>query len=154
MSIRTILFDLDGTLLPMDQDAFIHAYTHRLAAYMAPYGYDPQLLIKALWTGTGAMVKNNGAATKDALQLYIKNEDSAFAPLNPVLCGLAKVELAAGEEKTVELTVPAAAFTVVNDEGERVPDGKNFTLYGGTGQPDARTAALTGKTCVSVKIEL
>ena len=99
-------------------------------------------------------VKNNGAATKDALQLYIKNEDSAFAPLNPVLCGLTKVELAAGEETTVTIPLAAAAFTVVNDNGERVQEGKRFTLYGGTGQPDARTAALTGKTCVSLEINL
>ena len=48
MPIKTILFDLDGTLLPMDQEAFVNAYTKLLAMYMVPYGYDPQLLIKAL----------------------------------------------------------------------------------------------------------
>ena len=50
MPVKNILFDLDGTLLPMDQERFAHSYTKRLAAYMAPYGYDPELLIKALWT--------------------------------------------------------------------------------------------------------
>ena len=67
MAIHTILFDLDGTLLPMDQDAFIQAYSRRLTAYMAPHGYDPQLFVKALWTGTGAMAKNNGSATNEAV---------------------------------------------------------------------------------------
>ena len=66
MPIKTILFDLDGTLLPMDQEAFVNAYTKLLAMYMVPYGYDPQLLIKALWTGTGAMVKNDGTHPNEA----------------------------------------------------------------------------------------
>lgn len=31
MSIKAVLFDLDGTLLPMDQDVFVKAYFGRLA---------------------------------------------------------------------------------------------------------------------------
>ena len=31
MSIKAVLFDLDGTLLPMDQDAFIKAYLGGMA---------------------------------------------------------------------------------------------------------------------------
>ncbi len=58
--IKTILFDLDGALLPMEQDDFLKAYMGGLARKMAPYGYEPQSLIKAIWTGTGAMVQNDG----------------------------------------------------------------------------------------------
>ena len=65
MSIKTVLFDLDGTLLPMDQEAFVKAYTERLAAYMLPHGYDPETLIRFLWLGTGAMVKNDGKRTNE-----------------------------------------------------------------------------------------
>ena len=65
MSIRYILFDLDGTLLPMDQDVFIKAYFSRLAAKLAPHGYDPEKLIKAIWGGTAAMVKNDGSVTNE-----------------------------------------------------------------------------------------
>ena len=36
MPIKTIFFDLDGTLLPMDQEAFVKIYTKGLAAHMAP----------------------------------------------------------------------------------------------------------------------
>lgn len=32
MAIRYILFDLDGTLLPMDQELFVKAYLKGLAA--------------------------------------------------------------------------------------------------------------------------
>lgn len=66
MSIRYILFDLDGTLLPMDQDKFIQAYFGRLAAKLAPHGYEPKKLIEAIWGGTAAMVKNDGSITNEA----------------------------------------------------------------------------------------
>ena len=65
MAIKAVLFDLDGTLLPMDQDEFIKTYMSRLAKYMAPYVYDPDLLLKGLWMGTGAMVKNDGRKTNE-----------------------------------------------------------------------------------------
>lgn len=59
--IKTILFDLDGTLLPMDQDVFIEAYMRTLSKKMLPYGYDPQLLVKSIWKGTEAMIRNDGS---------------------------------------------------------------------------------------------
>lgn len=65
--ITTILFDLDGTLLPMDQDVFVNSYLKRMAARLAPHGYDPKLLTKAIWDGTGAMVKNDGLQGNDSV---------------------------------------------------------------------------------------
>lgn len=47
MAITTILFDLDGTLLPMDQDVFVTSYFKLLAKKLMPYGYsDPEKLFK------------------------------------------------------------------------------------------------------------
>lgn len=63
--IKTILFDLDGTLLPMDQDKFVKSYLGRMAQKMAPHGYEPDTLVKAIWKGTGAMVQNDGSATNE-----------------------------------------------------------------------------------------
>lgn len=63
--ITTILFDLDGTLLPMDQDTFLNAYLGGLAAKMVPHGYDAKLMVKGVWNGTEAMVKNDGSARND-----------------------------------------------------------------------------------------
>lgn len=63
--ITTILFDLDGTLLPMDQDKFVQSYLGRMANKLAPHGYDPDLLVKGIWRGTGAMVKNDGSNTNE-----------------------------------------------------------------------------------------
>lgn len=61
--ITTVLFDLDGTLLPMDQDAFTRAYFSLLVQKLAPYGYEKQKLIDGIWQGTAAMVKNDGSRT-------------------------------------------------------------------------------------------
>lgn len=65
--LKAILFDLDGTLLPMDQDAFVNGYFKLLAKKMVPYGYEPEKLIKAIWQGTAAMIKNNGTQTNEAV---------------------------------------------------------------------------------------
>lgn len=65
MSVKYVLFDLDGTLLPMDQDRFIEAYFGGIAAYMAPHGYDPKTLIGAIWKGTEAMIRNDGTLSNE-----------------------------------------------------------------------------------------
>jgi FMN phosphatase YigB (HAD superfamily) len=67
MAIKMVLFDLDGTLLPMDQDKFTKVYFKLLAEKLAPRGYDPAALVDAIWAGTAAMVKNDGGC---------KNEDA------------------------------------------------------------------------------
>ena len=66
MKITTILFDLDGTLLPMDNDEFTKGYFKLLAAKLAPHGYEPKQLVEAIWAGTAAMVKNDGKQSNEA----------------------------------------------------------------------------------------
>lgn len=65
MKITTVLFDLDGTLLPMDQEVFVRDYFGRIAAKLAPQGYEPKQLVDTIWRGTGAMVKNDGSKTNE-----------------------------------------------------------------------------------------
>ncbi len=65
MKTKAILFDLDGTLLPMDLEVFTKAYFKGLAKKLAPCGYDPKVLIDAVWAGTGSMIKNNGSRTNE-----------------------------------------------------------------------------------------
>lgn len=61
--LTTVLFDLDGTLLPMVQEDFVRAYFAKLASFAAPYGYEAKTLVDTLWKGTAAMVQNDGAKT-------------------------------------------------------------------------------------------
>jgi len=66
MAVTTVLFDLDGTLLPMDQDLFAMTYLKGLAARVAPAGYDPKALMGAIWKGTEAMMVNDGSCLNEA----------------------------------------------------------------------------------------
>lgn len=61
--ITAILFDLDGTLLPMDQDKFVSNYLPCMTKKMSEYGYDPNALMQTIYAGIKAMVKNDGSVT-------------------------------------------------------------------------------------------
>ena len=65
MKLTTILLDLDGTLLPMDNDAFTKRYFKLLATKLDPHGYEPKQLVDAIWAGTAAMVKNDGTQSNE-----------------------------------------------------------------------------------------
>ena len=65
MKITTILFDLDGTLLPMDNEEFTREYFKLLCQRFVPLGYDSRALVDGVWAGTYAMVKNDGSCTNE-----------------------------------------------------------------------------------------
>ena len=58
--ITTVLFDLDGTLLPFEQEDFIKIYFAELCKRLPPIGYEPQQTVKSVWAGTKSMVMNDG----------------------------------------------------------------------------------------------
>ncbi len=59
--IKTVLFDLDGTLLPMDYEKFMKMYFKGLVKKASIRNYEPNKLIDSVWKGTYAMVKNDGS---------------------------------------------------------------------------------------------
>ena len=61
--INTILLDMDGTLLPVDNETFTHTYFKLLCAKLMPYGYQPADIVRGLRSGMVAMVKNDGSRT-------------------------------------------------------------------------------------------
>lgn len=63
--IKVVLFDLDGTLLPMDQELFMKAYMGTLAKKLVPHGYEPEKLVAGVWSGVKAMVLNDGSCTNE-----------------------------------------------------------------------------------------
>ncbi|MBQ4564133.1 MAG: HAD family hydrolase [Lachnospiraceae bacterium] len=70
---EAILFDLDGTLLPMDLQEFIKAYFGLLGKKMVSYGYDPEQFKKGMWGGVEAAIRNDGTMT---------NEDRFWSVMN------------------------------------------------------------------------
>lgn len=73
---KTVLFDMDGTLLPMDCDKFVERYFTELAKKLAPLGFEPKKLTASVWTGTKAMVTNDGRATNK--EVFWKAFSEAF----------------------------------------------------------------------------
>lgn len=65
--IKNILFDLDGTLLPMDLDVFIKRYLGGLVSSLANHGYEPHELANVIMQGTDLMLKNDGSASNETL---------------------------------------------------------------------------------------
>jgi len=63
--IKAILFDLDGTLLPVDQDRFNRVYFKLLAEVFAPRGYEPKALVEGVWSGIRAMTGNDGSRSNE-----------------------------------------------------------------------------------------
>lgn len=99
-------------------------------------------------------VKNHGACeTEDVVQVYVKDMDSVYEVKNSRLCGYQRVKLQPGEKKNISIFLPKEVFYVVNEQGERLLDGKHFRLSVGTSQPDERSRELTGKDPVSIEIQ-
>ena len=58
MRYQAILFDLDGTLLPMELEPFAKIYFGALAKELAPFGLTPETMFKPFWAATTAMMGN------------------------------------------------------------------------------------------------
>lgn len=59
---NTILFDLDGTLLPIDMDIFIKSYFRLLSGHFADL-FEPEHFIDVVNKATEQMIRNNGEET-------------------------------------------------------------------------------------------
>ena len=102
-----------------------------------------------------AQVTNTGSMDAETVvQVYVKNQTSSLAPVNAVLAGFARVALAAGETKTACISVDPNAFTVVNEDGERIQDRTQYKLYVGLNQPDERSVELTGMKPVEMDLTI
>ena len=77
--LSCILFDLDGTLLPMDLDTFLNAYFSLLLKHLAQNGYDYPRASAALKSGIHRMMTNDGSQ---------KNEMAFWSAFEEVYGGL------------------------------------------------------------------
>ena len=111
-------------------------------------GEDPKnggLTIKVNVSNTGDI------AASEVVQVYLKADDPNEVK-NTRLAAFSRVALGVGETGSVEISIPAESFKVVNDAGERVvPEGK-VAIYVGFGQPDELTERLTGKKAYSFTV--
>ena len=123
MKIKAILFDLDGTLLPLDQDVFIKTYFKGLIGALLPLGIEPDTLMKTVWNGTYAMIRNDGS----------NPNENAFFDYFASVCpdvdmdkfrALAENYYTTDYKKLISITRPTAlakeAVTLASQSGRRV----------------------------------
>ncbi len=58
--IKAVLFDLDGTLLPLEQDYFLKNYFEFIAKFVSEFGFDGEKFVNSTLYGTKYMLGNNG----------------------------------------------------------------------------------------------
>ena len=157
-----VTFYEDASRLPDFSDYSLKDRTYRYAKgnILYPFGFgltysETECSGLTFENGVASVkITNTGIrATEDVVQFYIKAYSENAVP-NHSLCGFKRVALDAGESETVQVTVPERAFMAVNEKGEWVKEGSEFTLYAGTSQPDELSAKLTGKECTALKINI
>lgn len=65
--MKAVLFDLDGTLLPMEQDTFTSAFLKDLHRYLVRLGYTPELAEAALTAAFTSAFANDGRETNETV---------------------------------------------------------------------------------------
>ncbi len=78
--LEYVMFDLDGTLLPMDQEEFVRYYMPRLAKRFVKYGIEMKSLIGIIWKGVEAMVRNDGSRSNEEAFWSCFEELTGIAP--------------------------------------------------------------------------
>ena len=117
------------------------------------YGSCSLLTLEANRESASVRVRNeSGRELEEVVELYLRDEGSPLAPPNPVLCGFRRLRLKPGEEKAVSVPIDHAAFTVVTEEGKRIPGSGPWRLYAGFCGPDPRSEALSGRKALSLLI--
>jgi beta-glucosidase len=98
-------------------------------------------------------VKNeSNIAAEEVLQVYVHVNGTRDEVLNTKLASFKRIKLAANESKSIEIPVPAFAFTTVDDKGKRSVTGNGADIFVGFSQPDSRSEALTGTKACKIAI--
>lgn len=78
----------------------------------------------------------------EVIQVYVNPVNSPDRVPNYSLCGFKPIELQAGEEQQVQITLSSRTYECINPEGESVRNASAYEFFIGTSQPDQRSLAL------------
>jgi beta-glucosidase len=86
-------------------------------------------------------VKNSGKIAGDeVVQLYLGNKSATVPVPVHALKAFKRIYLLPGESKTVILSIPPDAFSVIDNNNKRVTLPGNFQVFVGGRQPDPKAA--------------
>ena len=82
-------------------------------------------------------MENTGQRAGDEIvQVYVSDSVTSVTWVNKALKGFARVYLAPGEKKTVQVTLPWEAFDIVDAEGRNVVEPGEFEILVGPSSRD------------------
>ncbi|SFM17352.1 HAD family hydrolase [Pelosinus propionicus] len=117
--IRSVLFDLDGTLLPFHMDEFMRAYFSHLGKKVA-HVMEPKQFMKQLLASTGAMIAN-GDGKQTNQQVFFKHffttVDLAEEVLLPIMNEFYENEFSLLQEVTKRDTAARVAVNTALSSG-------------------------------------
>ena len=122
MRPKAILFDLDGTLLTMDQAVFMKHYFGEMAKVLAPLGIAPEAVAPTIWAGTKAMMKNTGETTNDTVfwQVFAQVSGLDAAPFRPAADQFYTNQFHRAKAATGENPLAAEAVRIAREKAELV----------------------------------
>ena len=78
--LKAVFFDLDGTLIHMDEKKFLEIYFYTMGKWMTERGYSGERFIGGVVAGTRAMYKNDGSATNE--EVFWQHFGTAYGPVS------------------------------------------------------------------------
>lgn len=120
--MNTVLFDLDGTLLPMDQESFVQGYFTELAKKFAPRGIDGNALVNCVWAGTKEMINNDGSVTNETRfwNTFASLMGDDILKLRPEFDEFYRNEFNNVREKTGFTPIAAECLALLKEKGYRL----------------------------------
>ena len=117
--MKVVLFDLDGTLLPMDQDIFVGRYLQEVGAKGAQKGYGAQNLVQIVLKGFEVMVANDGSMTNEERfwQLFMAAFDGERAEHEAVFEEFYRNEFARVADGTSPTPLAKEAIQTLKEKG-------------------------------------
>ena len=136
VKIKHILFDLDGTLLPMKQDEFVEYYLPLLAERFVDRGILQKEFIGYIWKGFAALVANDGSCTNEEVFWKCFQENLPFSREELVRD---TIDFYGGDfNKAIHATQP----TLVSGEIIRAAKEKGIQVYLATNPVFPRVATM------------
>ncbi|MFV0382257.1 MAG: HAD family hydrolase [Breznakia sp.] len=118
----TILFDLDGTLLPMDITAFKKKYFDLLIKFFTCKNYNANIVLKGVMAGSAQMIKNNGKNTNEEVFWRTFESVSGYKgeEIKPLFLEFYEHDFQMVENTCSSNPIVVKAISILRDKGYRI----------------------------------
>ena len=122
MRYQAILFDLDGTLLPMELEAFAKIYIGALAKELAPFGLTAETMFKPFWAATKAMMSNTtGKLNADVFwEIFSGLTGVAREQVEPICDAFYETGFQAARAATMKNPMAKEAVRIAREKADKV----------------------------------